>query len=73
MDEEANVAIAYSLAEAIMLVRKIYRFRGARILIAGSVYQAGAASIILGACDNRSKDRKAGNGLEYPVDEDRTS
>lgn len=43
----ANIATAYSIADAIELVRKTYRFSGARIFIAGSVYQAGAASIIL--------------------------
>jgi hypothetical protein len=57
MDEGANVATAYSLADAILLVRTFYQSSGARILIAGSVYQAGAASIILGASDSRSKER----------------
>lgn len=51
-----------------MVVRKDYAPSGARILIAGSVYQAGAANIILGASDNDSKDRKAGDGHVHTTD-----
>ncbi|KAF1353031.1 FolC bifunctional protein [Lizonia empirigonia] len=59
IDERANSAVVESLADAIMLVRRLYASSGATILIAGSVYQAGATNIIL---DNRSMGSKAGYG-----------
>ena len=55
LEEGATIATAYSISDAIELVRETYQFSGARILIAGSVYQAGAASIILNASDNAQR------------------